>query len=169
MSAPFNQFHTSPFFQPIIQSNSAALLNWMQQLGSSERLASKKMGLHDWEFIDCHGHDEKTHRSGDQNRVVSLNHTDQSIVSVSKVSGLTLIGDVKKESGTAAEFEVEEEENVNSRRIDLANLAMEKRKQWGRMAICSFGIAVAATICSLLLGSHSHHRGGASLVNKRNC
>ncbi|KGN59752.1 hypothetical protein Csa_001232 [Cucumis sativus] len=110
------------------------------------------MGLDDWELLDCHeDHDQE--KSRPHENVV--------------ISGQKLIGDTKNEMEAVAEFDVEEEEKVDSR--GGMDMAMEKRKQWGRTVVCSFGIAVAATICSVLLGSHSHHHGGGAFVNKRHC
>ncbi|KAA0057194.1 hypothetical protein E5676_scaffold257G00740 [Cucumis melo var. makuwa] len=108
------------------------------------------MGLDDWELLDCH--EDREEKSRHENEVIS---------------GQKLIADTKKELEIVAEFEVEEEEKENSRRgMDMAT---EKKKQRGRAVVCSFGIAVAATICSVLLGSHSHHHGGGAFVNKRHC
>lgn len=151
------------------------------------------MGLDEWELLDCHEDDEKElrspKRSDDQKIAFASNDTDRSISvsdeqhkitgraadedTVSQVSGQKLIGDVKKDSPrfcTAAESDMHEEvegmeEGVDSRRM---NMAMEKRQKWGRAAICSFGVAVAATICSVLLGSHSHQQGGTNKQHQKN-
>lgn len=147
------------------------------------------MGLDEWEFLDCHEDDDKKissdkrsvdHRSipvSDEqhpisdraacNRQEAVDTAETGKDTVSQVSGQKLIDNMKNESSDVQEEVEGKEEGVTSRRM---NMALEKREKWGKAAICSFGIAVAATICTVLLGSHrqQQQQGGSNKQHQKN-